>query len=76
MTLTPGEPPEARTAYLDMSPDDFRTLGYRLVDRIAEFLGGLSDRPVTPGETPAAVRTALGGDSLPRHGSPPGLFGG
>ncbi|MDQ3427716.1 MAG: aminotransferase class V-fold PLP-dependent enzyme [Gemmatimonadota bacterium] len=51
-----------------MSPDEFRALGHHLVDRIGEFLAGLPDRPVTPGESPATVRAALGGGGLPTHG--------
>ncbi len=48
-----------RKAPLDMHPDDFRSLGHRLIDRLADFLASLPDRPVTPGESPAAVRQAL-----------------
>ncbi len=69
-----GEDPGQRFAPLEMSPDEFRTLGHQLVDRVAEFLAGLPKRPVTPGESPVAVRTALDGDGLPQRGSDPGLL--
>jgi aromatic-L-amino-acid/L-tryptophan decarboxylase len=44
-----------RISPLDLSPDEFRALGHRLVDRIAAFLESLSARPVTRGESPANV---------------------
>ncbi len=61
-----------RVAPLAMRPEEFRALGYHLVDRIAEFLAGLPERPVTPADSPATVRAALGGDGLPARGSDPG----
>ncbi|HEV2074011.1 MAG TPA: aspartate aminotransferase family protein, partial [Thermomicrobiales bacterium] len=63
--------PRQRVAPLEMSPDHFRVLGHQLVDRIAEFLAGLPNGSVTPGESLAVVRQALGGEGLPQHGSDP-----
>lgn len=61
-----------RMAPIAMTPDAFRAAGHELVDRVAEFLGSLRDRPVTPGETPEAVRTILDADApLPESGSDP-----
>ena len=55
---------------LDMNPDEFRRLGHRLIDRIAEHLESVSSGPVTPDETAAAVRKALDSDrSLPEEGT-------
>ena len=48
-----------RVAPLEMTPSEFRKAGYQLVERIAEFLCTLPDRPVTPNEPPAAIREAL-----------------
>jgi aromatic-L-amino-acid/L-tryptophan decarboxylase len=48
-----------RTAPIEMQSEEFRTLGYRLVDRIAELLESLPTRPVTTGESPPAIREAL-----------------
>jgi len=61
----------ARLSPLDLPADDFRRLGHELVDQIADFLGSLRDRPVTPGETPAEVRALLGRAPLPRSGTAP-----
>ena len=63
---------EQRIAPLEISPEDFRALGYRLIDRIAGFLDSLPQRPVTPGESPPAVREALDATRpLPEHGAEP-----
>jgi aromatic-L-amino-acid/L-tryptophan decarboxylase len=56
---------------LEMSPEEFRRTGRELVDRIADFLGELPGRPLTPGETPAEVRALLGRRPLPDTGSAP-----
>jgi aromatic-L-amino-acid/L-tryptophan decarboxylase len=56
---------------LEMSPEEFRRTGRELVDRIADFLGSLPGRPVTPGETPAEVRALLGRRPLPATGTEP-----
>ena len=60
---------EPRNAPLEMSPEEFRALGYRLVDRVAEFLGSLPSRPVSPGESPREIRAILGDSHLPERGT-------
>jgi hypothetical protein len=47
-----------------MSPDEFRRAGYRMIDRIADFLASLPERPVNPGESLQQVRELLSKDSL------------
>jgi glutamate/tyrosine decarboxylase-like PLP-dependent enzyme len=65
--------PTARAAPLAMTPDEFRTAGHDLVNRIADFLGSLPDRPVVPGEAPEIVRSRLGAEApLPEVGAEPG----
>src|ERR1035441_5567789 len=39
---------EPRSAPLEMKPEEFRALGYRVVDHVAEFLGSLPSRRVSP----------------------------
>jgi aromatic-L-amino-acid/L-tryptophan decarboxylase len=64
---------EAREVPLAMDAAAFRAAGHALVDQLAELLASMPSRPVTPGESPSAVRTALGLDGpLPEHGSAPG----
>lgn len=63
---------EQRKAPLDISPDEFRTIGHRLIDHVAELLGALVTKRVTPGESPLCVREALEANrSLPEVGSDP-----
>jgi len=59
-----------RVAPIDMSPEEFRAAGHRLVDRIAEFLESLPQRPLTPAEPPHVVRAAMGDGALPVQGTP------
>ncbi len=59
-----------RVSPLEIHGEEFRKLGYQLVDRIAEFLDELPQRSVTPGEPPQAIRTLLEPDTLPEYSSP------
>ncbi len=61
-----------RTVPIEMSPEEFRAAGHKLVDRISEYLATVRERPVTPGESPGAVRKLLGDSKLPEHGLAPG----
>lgn len=59
-----------RLSPLVMDSQQFRALGTALVERIAGFLDSLPQRPVTPAESPAAIREALQADRpLPQHGA-------
>ncbi len=61
-----------RTSPLDIRSDEFRAAGHQLVDRIADFFESLPQRPVTTGESPSAIRRALGADrTLPAQGADP-----
>jgi glutamate/tyrosine decarboxylase-like PLP-dependent enzyme len=63
---------KARRARLEIDANAFRELGHRLVDRIAGHLERMPDGPVTPSESAAAVRLALGaGRGLPDRGAEP-----
>lgn len=61
----------SRNAALDTPPEEFRRLGYQMVDRIADFLTSLPQRPVTPGETRKELQTVLGAGPVPAHGAEP-----
>jgi aromatic-L-amino-acid decarboxylase len=61
--------PIDRHAVANMSADEFRSAGHRLVDTIAEFYESLPERPVTRAETPREIRTLLGNGKLPDQGT-------
>jgi aromatic-L-amino-acid decarboxylase len=66
MTTTPP-----RVAPLDLSAEEFRRLGHRLVDDLAAHLSGIRTARVTTGARPAELRALLGGDRpLPALGMP------
>ena len=48
-----------RRAPLEMAPAEFREIGHRLVDEIAERLSNVAGGLVTPDESPAELRQAL-----------------
>ena len=58
-----------RSTPLDMSPEEFRRVGRRVVDSIAALLESLPDRPVTPAEAPGTIREFLNASrGLPEEG--------
>ncbi len=64
-----------RTAAVELLPDEFRSIGHRLVDQLADFLAGLPSRSVTPGESPTEVRAAIASHRpLPESGREPALI--
>src|SRR5439155_953453 len=73
MLTTKSDNVRHRTAAIDMSAAEFRDAGHAIVDRIADWLEGLRDQPVTRGESPDEIRRALRADRrLPERGAAPG----
>src|SRR6202046_1453217 len=63
---------KTRMAPLAMTSEAFRELAAQLIDRIADFLDSLPQRPVTRAESPAVVRQALAAQrTLPERGADP-----
>jgi glutamate/tyrosine decarboxylase-like PLP-dependent enzyme len=61
-----------RNAPLQMTADEFRAAGHRLVDQIATRLARVPEGPVTPAESPETVRAAFRTErTLPGDGSDP-----
>ena len=65
----------SRRTTLEMAPEEFRRLGHRLVDHIAEHMERMPSGPVKPDETGAAVRSALKAErGLPETGADAGTL--
>jgi len=61
-----------RNAELDMSPEQFRELGHRLIDLAADHLRQIGSLPVSTTATPPEVRKAIRSDrGLPETGADP-----
>ena len=59
-----------RRAPIAMSSTEFRDVGHRLVDLVADRLAGVPHGPLTRHESPAALRAVLGAErSLPVEGA-------
>jgi aromatic-L-amino-acid/L-tryptophan decarboxylase len=56
---------------LEISKEEFRKLGYLLVDQISEFIDSIDKRPVTTGESPEEITKVIGTAPLPEHGASP-----
>ncbi len=69
---TPLDDRTRRHAPIDLAPDEFRAIGHRLVDRLADWLATMPSGPVTRGESVSEIRRALGSDRhLPDRGEAP-----
>jgi glutamate/tyrosine decarboxylase-like PLP-dependent enzyme len=61
----------SRQSPLEMDGNEFRNLGHDLVDRIADFLDSLPQRPVTHETTPKKLQQLLGDEKIPDQGKDP-----
>lgn len=55
---------------MDISKEEFRKLGYQLIDQIAEFNADIQNYPVTTGESSVELIKVIGQESLPENGVP------
>ncbi len=58
-----------REAPIDIGKEEFKKIGYQLIDRIADFLDSIYEKPVTRGESPSELQDIFGNASLPENGS-------
>ena len=63
---------DTRHSALEINKEQFKNIGYQLIDRISEFLDSIDSKPVTPGETPQELQKLIGTSPLPDKGSPAG----
>ena len=59
-----------RKTSIESGKEEFREIGYYLVDAIADFLDSIKQKPVTTGESPKQLQSILGNASLPENGTP------
>lgn len=60
-----------QTVDLDLSPQEFRNLGYRVIDMIADYYSEIRNAPVFPPHTSAEVEKVFD-EPLPEKGQDPG----
>lgn len=66
------KPTGSRRAAIELSPEQFREMGHRLVDQVAEMWETIRDRPVTPAPEPSDIRKLIGSPRpLPMDGADP-----
>lgn len=59
-----------RLTPLEINKDDFKQIGYQLIDIVAEYYDSISEKAVTTGESPKQIKAILGNDPLPENGTP------
>ena len=59
-----------RKSSIEMDKEEFRKIGYQLIDDISNFTDLIDQKPVTPNESPSQLQNLLGDLSLPENGKP------
>ncbi|MBC8769310.1 aspartate aminotransferase family protein [Arenibacter sp. BSSL-BM3] len=59
-----------RRSSIEMDKEEFRKIGYQLIDDISNFIDSIDQKPVTPNESPSQLQDLLGNSSLPEYGRP------
>ncbi len=55
---------------INIDKEEFRKIGHRLIDDIADFIDSIDQKPVTPNESPGQLQSILGNLPLPENGKP------
>lgn len=58
-----------RLSPLEISKEEFRKTGYKLIDEISDFIETIHEKPVTPHESPTELKKVLGDAALPEDGN-------
>jgi aromatic-L-amino-acid/L-tryptophan decarboxylase len=59
-----------RKTPIEINREEFKRIGYHLIDSIADFIETIGDRPVTSGESSRQLQKILGHKPLPETGRP------
>ena len=49
-----------RETPIEIGKEEFKKIGYQLIDSVAEFFDNIKTKPVTTGESPKQLQTILG----------------
>ncbi len=49
-----------RVSPVEIRKEEFKKIGYQLIDRISDFIDALKEKPVTPGESPKKLQKIIG----------------
>ena len=60
---------ETRKTPIEISKEEFKKIGYQLIDSISSYIDRIEKGPVTRGESPQELQNTLGTSSLPENGS-------
>ncbi len=58
-----------RVTSLEINKEEFRKIGYQLIDSVADYLETVNDKPITTSESPKEIQAILGNASLPELGT-------
>ena len=57
-----------RKSPFEINKEEFKKIGYKLIDDISNFIETIHEKPVTTAETPKQIQTVLGKALLPENG--------
>jgi aromatic-L-amino-acid/L-tryptophan decarboxylase len=57
-----------RESPIEIGKEEFKRMGYQLIDSISDFIDTIDERPVTTCESPAQLQDIIGVSSLPENG--------
>ena len=60
-----------RETPIEINKEEFKKIGYKLIDTISNFIDGIKEKRVTTGESPKQLQQILGTSSIPENGSSP-----
>lgn len=58
-----------RKSPIELTKDEFKSIGYQLIETLSQFIDTIDEKRVTPGETPKQIQAVLGNASFPEHGT-------
>jgi len=59
-----------RKSSIEISKEEFRKIGYQLIDDISDFINSIDKKRITPNESPSQLQKILGNLPLPQNGKP------